>query len=74
MQFSSKRWNLLFGSVGTLNLYMFNSYQVVLITRFDWLVGSPLMKAEWRSASMECGGQCVIIAGVPVMPELCADS
>ena len=32
------------------------------------------MKAEWRSASIEFGGQCVIIAGAPVMPELCADS
>ena len=53
---------------------MFNLYQVVLITQFDWLVGSPLMKAEWRSASMECGGQCVMVAGVSVMPKLCADS
>ena len=41
---------------------------------FDWLVESPLMKAEWRSASMECGGQCVVIAGGPVMPELSADN
>ena len=41
---------------------------------FGWLVGSPLMKAEWRSASMEYGGQCVMIAGTLVMPELCADS
>ena len=41
---------------------------------FDWLMDSPLMKAQWRSASMEYGGQCVIIAGVPMMPELCADS
>ena len=41
---------------------------------FDWLVDSPLMKAEWRSASMECGDLCVVIAGDPVMPGLCADS
>ena len=33
-----------------------------------------LMKAEWSSASMECGGQCVMIAGITMMPELCADS
>ena len=32
------------------------------------------MLAEWRSASMECGEQCVIIAGITTMPELCADN
>ena len=63
-----------FKTDGTLHLCMFNSYQVALMAPFDWLVDDPLMKAEWRSASMECGGQCVIIAGVPMMPELCADS
>ena len=41
---------------------------------FDWLVGSPLLKAEWRSVLIEFGGLCVIITGTPVMPELCADS
>ena len=53
---------------------LFNLYQVVLITPFNWLVDGRLMKAEWRSASMECGGQCVMITGILVMPELCADS
>ena len=24
---------------------------------FVWLVGNTIMKAEWRSASVECGGQ-----------------
>ena len=32
------------------------------------------MLAEWRSASMECGEQCVQIAGITMMPELCADN
>ena len=34
------------------------------------------MQAEWRSASMECGEQCVvgIITGITMMPELCADN
>ena len=41
---------------------------------FDLMVGNQLMKAEWRSALMECGGQCVTMAGAPVMPELSADS
>ena len=30
------------------------------------------MLAEWRSASMECGGQCVVITGIAILPELCA--
>ena len=41
---------------------------------FGWLVDGLLTKAEWRSASMECGEQFVIIAGAPVMPESCADN
>ena len=32
------------------------------------------MQAEWRSASMECGEQCVMISGIVMMPELCADN
>ena len=53
---------------------LFNSYQVVLITPSDWLVDNPLMKAEWRSVSMECGGQCVTQVGITMMPKLCADN
>ena len=41
---------------------------------FNWLVGDQLIKAGWRSASMECGGLCAVITGITVMPELCADS
>ena len=41
---------------------------------FDWLVDDPLMKAEWRSASMECGGQCVTHTGITMMQQLCADN
>ena len=32
------------------------------------------MKEGWRSASMECGEQCVTLVGVAMMPELCADN
>ena len=39
---------------------------------FGWLVA--LIVAEWRSASMECGGQCVVVTGITMMPELCADN
>ena len=41
---------------------------------FDWLMDSLLMKAGWRSVSMECGGQCVTLVGVVVMPESCVDN
>lgn len=41
---------------------------------FDLLVGSPLMKAGWRSASMDCGGQCVMLDGIAMKPEWYADS
>ena len=32
------------------------------------------MLAGLRSASMECGEQCVVITGITMMPELCADN
>ena len=32
------------------------------------------MLAGWRSASMECGEQCVIMAMITMLPELCADN
>ena len=32
------------------------------------------MLAGWRSASMECGGQCVTLVGITMMQELCADN
>ena len=41
---------------------------------FGWLVDSPLMKAEWRSASMECGGQYVTLVGITTTRKLCADN
>ena len=41
---------------------------------FVWLMDQLRVQAEWRSVSMECGGQCVIQAGMTVMPELCADN
>ena len=41
---------------------------------FVWLMDLWRVLAEWRSASMECGEQCVVMAGIAMMPELCADS
>ena len=48
---------------------------------FVWLMDLWRVLAEWRSASMECGEQCVIITGIitgitmmTVLPELYADN
>ena len=57
-----------------ISMPLFNSCQVALMVPFNLLVGSRLMKAEWRSASMEFGGQCVMITGIAMMPKLCAES
>lgn len=48
--------------------------RVVPMGPFVWLMDGLLMKAEWRYAPMECGGQCVTLAGMTMMPELCADN
>ena len=32
------------------------------------------MLAGWRFVSVDCGEQCVIVAGITMMPWLCADS
>ena len=42
--------------------------------QFVWLMVLWRVRAEWRSASMDCGEQCVIMAGITMMPELCADN
>ena len=39
-----------------------------------WLMDLWRVLAEWRSASMECGGQCVMLGGITMMLELCADN
>ena len=46
--------------------------------QFVWLMDLWRVQAEWRSASMECGEQCVVTGGiiiltkVTMLPELCA--
>ena len=71
---STAKQYILKSTVLNLHMPLFNSYQVALMAPFDLLVDNHLLKAGWRSASIECGGQCAIIAGDPMMPELCADS
>ena len=50
---------------------------LALMERFVWLMDQLRMLAEWRSASMECGEECVELIGlasIEIIPELCADS
>ena len=44
--------------------------------QFVWLKDLWRVLVQWRSASMECGEQCVVsgITGITMMPELCADN
>ena len=58
----------------TLLCYCQQLVRVVAMGLFAWLVDGPLMKVEWRSVSVECGGQCVTLVGVAVMSKLCADN
>ena len=48
--------------------------RVALMEQFVWLMDQWRLLAEWRSVSMECGEQCVIIGGMTMMPELCVDN
>ena len=41
---------------------------------FVWLMDQLRVLAGWRSALMECGEQFVAVAGIAMMPELCADN
>ena len=46
--------------------------------QFVWLTDLWRVQAQWRSASTECGEQCVIMAGIilitgmTMLPQLCA--
>ena len=43
--------------------------------QFVWLMDLCKVLAGWRSASMECGEQCVMnMDGILVLLELCVDS
>ena len=47
---------------------------VALMELCVWLMDLWRVQAEWKSASMESGGQFVMMDGIPTMPVLCADS
>ena len=50
--------------------------KIALMEHFVWLMDPWRVQAEWRSASMVCGEQCVIVVvtGIMMMPELCVDN
>ena len=48
--------------------------RVALMEQFVWLMELLRVLAEWSSASMECGEQCVVMNGITMMPELYADN
>lgn len=62
------------------NMYVINNYcpsctmQHAPMEISGWLVALMTLKVVSRSAIMECGEQCVMICGVPMMPALLADN
>ena len=48
--------------------------RVALMEQFVWLMDLWRVQAGWKSVSMECGEQCVTIAGITGKPELSADN
>ena len=47
---------------------------VALMELCVWLMDLWRVQAEWRSVSMECGEQCVMMDGIAMTPGLYADS
>ena len=49
---------------------------LALMEHFVWLMDQLKVQAGWRSASMECGEEFVVVSivSMAIIPELCADS
>ena len=59
------------------NLITLSSPQLpslALMEQFVWLMDRLQVQAEWRSASMECGEEFVVVPGIVVLPRLCVDN
>ena len=54
--------------------YLILYIQHVPMVTSDLSVATLSWKVEWRSVTMQCGEQCVMIYGVLLMPMLPADS
>ena len=48
--------------------------RIALMEHFDWLMDLERVLVQWRSVSIECGEPCVVVTGVALRPELCADN
>ena len=49
--------------------------RIAQMGHFVWLMVLWRVQAEWRSVSMECGEQCVMmVTGITMIPEFCADN
>ena len=48
--------------------------RLALMEEFVWLMDQLKVQAGWRSASVDCGEQCVVLAGIKMLPQLCADN
>ena len=58
-----------------LNALVSQLPRVALMGWFVWLMDQWRVLAEWRSASMECGEECVVITcWMVIIPELCVDN
>ena len=60
-------------------LFIFRPYvalylQLATVLIFGWWEEGTILRVEWRCASRDSGGQCVMTTGIPVMQWLPADS
>ena len=55
-----------------VSVYLY--FQVATTLIFGWWEEGTILRVEWRCASRDSGGQCVMMTGIPEMQLLCADS
>ena len=60
---------------GTYNVFVSQLPRVALMEQFVWSMDLWRVLAGWRSASMDCGEECVVLTcWIVIIPELCVDS
>ena len=55
-----------------VSVYVYFQFATTLI--FGWWEEGTISRVEWRCASRDNGGQCVMMTGIPEMQQLSADS
>ena len=58
----------------TSHVFFYSQFQFVTPLIFDWKEVGIIWRVEWRCASRDSGGQCVMTTGIPVMQWLPVDS